>query len=340
IASSTQQTIANCMGQVHERFSARASLEGMDFQAINTTVSQVIEQLGADPTSVALLNKCVDTDAYLGEHTGNVFYLSMLLGSAVREYVVKERQRQTTARALRYDHVIDLVPLGMGAMFIDLGMTPLRDLQNADRALTEEEANLLRQHPLAGAAALPEGFNSVAKMIVRTHHENLDGSGYPDAMPADQQHIFTRIIRIADAYDAATAQHVYKEAKSPARVIWEMTCGPFHRFFDRNLVRVLARLIQPFWIGTKLRLSNGQYGVVVKYNRRNPFAPDVVIAFDREGQPLAKSELVGPVELGNERTLRIQSCGDEDLSFIYHVTFMDDAPCPAIRQSLFEAAYP
>ena len=79
----------------------------------------------------------------------------------------------------------------------------------------------------------------------------MDGSGYPDGLGGDQLHVFTRIVRIADAFDAATSTSVYKEAKSPVRVLWEISTGPYARFYDPALVRTLTKLVQPFPIGAR-----------------------------------------------------------------------------------------
>ena len=68
---------------------------------------------------------------------------------------------------------------------------------------------------------------SAAKMVVRWHHENFDGSGYPDRKPGSSLHVFVRIARICDAFDAATSEKFYKQAKSPVRALWEMTFGPY-----------------------------------------------------------------------------------------------------------------
>ncbi len=340
VATTAQGKIAGCMSEVYERFSKRASLAGMDFQSLEDTTTQVIGYLKSNPVSAALLSRSLDPDTYLTEHAGNVFYLSMILGSAVRDYVATERQRQTSAN-LAQGAALNLFPLALGSMFLDLGMVNLQHLFDSKNPLTEEDRQMVREHPISGADMLPSSFSPTARMTVRTHHENFDGSGYPNGVAGNKLHIFTRIVRITDSYDAATAGHVYADAKSPARVLWEMTAGPYARFYDPVLMKIFASLIQPFPIGSKLRLSDGRYAVLTKYNRRRPFSPTVVVAFDENNQPLPKDQLDGPVCLDDRPDLRLQSYGEEDISYIYDMNApRDDVRMRSDFSTLFEAAFP
>ena len=226
-------------------------------------------------------------------------------------------------------------------MFCDLGMYPLKHLIYQDGPLTREERQAIRAHPIAGAGMLPEDFSPLARTIVRTHHENYDGTGYPNQLPGSQLHIFARIVRIADAFDAATALHVYRQAKSPARTLWEMLVGLYRRYYDPVLMKVFVQLIQPFPIGARLRLVDGRLAVVVRYNRRNPFLPTVVVAFDEYGEHLPHQDVEGPVELDEQYELRIHSYAGEELGYIYDQTFFQAlSPVRGDFTDFFEAAFP
>ena len=343
VANTVQSQIAGAMSEVRQRFAMRASFADLNFHVVHETVAQVIEYLRANPVTAVLLGKNLQSESYLADHAGNVFYLSMILGTVVREYVAAERNRQSMARELQSDHAMDLTPLALGSMLLDVGMLPLEELYKLERPLTEEEQKAVRQHPIVGATRLPENMSPLAKMVVRTHHENYDGSGYPGGLAKEKLHIFTRIVRIVDAYDAATASHVYQEAKTPARALWEMSAGPYRRCFDPMLMKVFARLIQPFPIGTKLRLADGRYAVVVRYNRKNSFMPHVIIAFDQNDNRLPNEQLIGPLNLEDHRGLRLDACGEEDLSYLHEANAaLNDKEPPKERllTSLFEAAFP
>jgi hypothetical protein len=220
-------------------------------------------------------------------------------------------------------------------------MLGLQELFDADRTLTPEDWQAIRDHPVRGAEALPDDFSPAARMIVRTHHENLDGSGYPEGLSADKLHVFTRVVRIADAYDASTSSRAYREAQSPARTLWEMSTGPYRRFYDQTLMRTFVQMMQPFPIGSKIRLRNGFYGVVVKYNRKDPLSPMVIIAFDTHNRRLPNSQLLKPIILGERPEFRASSFCGEDLMYLYEPDQTElNRSRVGIWPSLFQAAYP
>jgi HD-GYP domain-containing protein (c-di-GMP phosphodiesterase class II) len=341
VAETVIKKIAGAMSEVQKRFSARASLSHVHFAKLHRAVKEVLRYLDENPVSAGILIRTLDGSPYLARHAGNVFYLSMLLGSTVREYVLRERMRDINARDVSLQSMLDLTPLGLGAVFMDIGMLPLQDLYEQDRTLTPEERQQLHGHPDAGADMLPASTSVLARAIVKTHHENFDGSGYPRRIPGHRLHVFTRVVRITDAFDAATSAHVYKKAKSPARALWEIAEGAYRRFYDPVLTRMFARLIQPFPIGAKLRLTDGRYAVVTRYNRANPFQPHVIIAFDRDNRRLPSAKLDGPFGLHERPNLHIASFGGEDLSYIYESKLdQPDAFRPKEFMTLFEAVYP
>lgn len=317
VATQTQQRVTRCLTEVHERFARRASLRDVNVAGVHSTVLELLEYLQTNPVSAAIVNRCMDSSSYFGAHTGNVFYLSMLLGFKSQTYIMAERKRQTGARDLANERAKDLLPLGLAAMVMDLGMLPLQHLLNTGQPLTAEESKAIWEHPLTSEAALPPDFSPVARTAVKCHHEDFCGTGYPRGLTGDKIHVFARILRIADAFDAGTTARTYRQAKSPARVLWEMTIGPYRPYYDPELVKAFAGLIQPFPIGAKLRLKDGRYAAVVRYNRENPFDPKVIIAFDANNQPLPREQLTKPAHLSALRGARVSSLGDEDLTYLY-----------------------
>lgn len=337
VANVVQGKIAHCMSEVHKRHSVRISAGGggIDFAAANAAVKEVMQFLKDNPVSTALLSRCFDTSDYLAVHAGNVFYLSMLLAAAVQGYIARERQRQTVIR-LQAHQLDDLAPLGIGAMFADIGLAPVAPLFGDDRQLTEAEREIVRDHPRVGADLLPEWFPPLAKTVVRTHHENYEGSGYPGVVGGETLNVFTRIVRIADAFDSATS-NAFSEAKSPIRVLWEMSIGPYRNLYDPVLLTVFRRIIQPFPVGAKLRLTDGRHAVVVKHNREFPFDPTVIVAFDARGERLRK--LDRPALL-SQLKLTVKAFMGEDLGYLQYSAGDGPSESPPKFRRLFEAFYP
>lgn len=340
VASTAQQRIAQSMSQVQSRYASHTAAGSLNFSAIKDAALSVMDYLKGNPVSAALLTQNSDPKSYLSEHTGNVFYLSIVLGSAVRDYVMRERMRQTSASSLAMPVAMNLLPLGLGAMFMDIGMYPIQHIFAEGYTLTDEDRSAIREHPNVGAEMLPDDLPAGVKMVVRTHHENYDGKGYPAGMAGASLHVFTRIIRICDAFDAGTAKSVYKGAKSPSRVLWEMCAGPLRKCFDPVLTKVFMSLIQPFPIGGKVKLADGRIAVVVRYNRKHPFKPFAIVAFDAAGERLPKEKPIGPIAIGEENELRIASVGDEDLGYIYDIDAAPPDEAGDHFQDVLSAAYP
>jgi response regulator RpfG family c-di-GMP phosphodiesterase len=329
------------MERVQATVTAKAKLDAASVAAIHESVAEMSRYLSENPVSAAVLESTMTTGGHLAEHTGNVFYLSMLLGSAARDYVVAERERQSFARKLDYTLSSSLTSLGLGAMVMNVGMLPLRHLFLTEAPPSARDQAKLRDHPLTGVTMIPDDFPAAAKMIVRTHHENIDGTGYPLGLTGDRLHVFTRIVRIADAFSAATARHVYKEAKSPVSALWGMAAGPYRQCYDPELMRIFLRLVQPFPIGSRIQLADGRTAVVIRYNRTTPLAPTVVIAYDSQGRRLPKTELEGPFRLGEIPELQARAVDGEALPLPQDDGCEASGPPPAADCSpLFEAAFP
>jgi HD-GYP domain-containing protein (c-di-GMP phosphodiesterase class II) len=316
VSATITSRMSHMMTSVQTKLGARTALDGSDLAGLQTAIVEVMRYLGEHPVTAAVLTHSRGRTGYLQEHAANVMYLSLLVGNAVRDYIYHERVRTSCAKTLAVRFGINLCPLTLGCLFHDLGMLELEDLFEKGGALTEEEQARLRRHPIVGAEMLPEETDAVTKMIVRTHHENLNGTGYPQGIGGGKLHVFSRIIRLADAFDAGTSQRVYRDAKSPARVLWELVAGANRTFYDPLIARILTAMVQPFPIGAKVRLSCGRYGVVVRHNRKYPFRPIVIIAFDENGDRLKKKQLEPPINLASCDTVRIVEHAGEDLSFL------------------------
>jgi putative nucleotidyltransferase with HDIG domain len=93
----------------------------------------------------------------------------------------------------------------------------------ADGGLTDEQWNIVRQHPEHGAALIAqiEEFAEVAELVA-THHERIDGRGYPAGLAGDDVPWLARMLSIADTYDVMTARDSYREPVSPDEAIAEL----------------------------------------------------------------------------------------------------------------------
>lgn len=283
---------------------------------IERNVSGVINYVLNNPSGRILPRDPHDAGSYLAEHTKNVFYLAMLLATKSQAYVVSERNRTTSAAELSTSIVKSLTPLGLGALYMDIGMRALADLETKEERLNTKDWERIRDHPQASLDMLPSGLSPAARMLVKTHHVNFNGTGYPIKLPANKVHIFTRIIRIADSFDAAISPRPYREAKSPMRALWEMTFGPEAYLYDPELMKTFLGMVQPVDIGTPIKLHDGRQVIVVAKGS-NPFFPIVVMTHTPDGKPSSNQQLSQRFQLTGHKNDRMASIDDEKLNYLY-----------------------
>jgi PAS domain S-box-containing protein len=135
--------------------------------------------------------------------------------------------------------------MGYSAILHDVGKIQVPDdILRKPAPLSEPEWQVIRQHPLAGERILSRTpFFDVARSIARGHHENWDGSGYPDGLRGQKTPLAARIVRVADVFDALTTRRTYKPAWSAAEAA-ETIVRDRERFFDPDVVDSFERLFR------------------------------------------------------------------------------------------------
>jgi putative nucleotidyltransferase with HDIG domain len=162
------------------------------------------------------------------------------------------------ARELKWDDAA-IEELRLGALFHDIGKVGIsQSILNKSASLTDEEFELVRQHPVLGARILSPlpGCENIVRAILH-HHEQFDGSGYPTGIRGQSIPASARIVAIADVYDALTSERSYRPAYSPeeATAILEENSGTMH---DPEFLKVFLRVIRQD-LGAEA-LADGQDG--------------------------------------------------------------------------------
>ncbi len=200
-------------------------------------------------------------DNYTYEHSLSVAILSLILGVEV---------------GLDKDELCDLC---IGAMLHDVGkiFVPL-EILNKPSTLTQHEYEIIRSHASNGYDYLynDHTVKSSSRLIALQHHESCDGTGYPKCLMASQIHKFSKIVAIADIYDAMTSDRPYRPGIQPHEVI-EYIMGNAGGRFDYDLVVSFVRKIIPYPVGTLVELSTGHCAFVEEINVNYPLRPIVCI---------------------------------------------------------------
>lgn len=214
-------------------------------------VHEMIDCLTDESFSLLGLTAIQDFDPYTFQHSVHVSVLSLALG-------------QDLGLARR-----DLADLGLAALFHDIGkLTVPKDVLLKPGDFDSDDWALMETHPLGGARELlrygGSGEGAVKMMLVcAEHHLKYDGTGYPRLGTDWKQGLFSRIVSLADCYDAMTASRAYaRRPFTPDSVIRYMLEGA-GRLFDPDLLRLFVGKVGLFPVGSLLRLGSGELALVV-----------------------------------------------------------------------------
>ena len=137
----------------------------------------------------------------------------------------------------------DVARVHLCALVHDIGKigVPAEVLEKTS-ALNDEEWAAMREHSAIGATILGQvaGYGDVAA-VVRSHHERWDGAGYPDGLAADQIPLMSRIISVADSYNAMTKDRPYRRAMAPEEALKQLQLGKWSQIRRRPGGSVPAR---------------------------------------------------------------------------------------------------
>ncbi len=156
------------------------------------------------------------------------------------------------AAGLADDEVRDIQRGALVQNIGEVALTPF--ILNKPAGLTEEELEALRRHPEAGERIADE-LEAIRrhKKTIRHHHERWDGSGYPDGLAGDEIPLDSRIISLADAFDAMTSDRPYRPAQSP-----DFAMDEINREAGAQFDPELAKACQEALRNLRLREQNEQ----------------------------------------------------------------------------------
>jgi HD-GYP domain-containing protein (c-di-GMP phosphodiesterase class II) len=253
---------------------------------IKRVVQSIVDQILNEETSLLGLTTIRDYDEYTFTHSVNVCIFSVALG-----------RRLGLSKLQLYD-------LGMAALFHDIGKSrvPLEVL-NKTTGLSEDDWRLMAAHPWQGVLSLfsirgQQEHPYRGMVVAYEHHMKADLTGYPKPVRARTQSIYSKIVAVADGFDAATSRRAYQtNPLSPAAVLAEMRTNP-KRGFDPVIVKGFINLLGIFPVGTLVLLDTFELAIVQSPNPKPEAAsrPIVRIVSDDRGNILYPGTLVDLAE--------------------------------------------
>ena len=250
----------------------------VNVRKVKRAVQGIVDQVLSNEPSIMAMTTLKEFDDYTFTHSVNVTIFSVIIGQRL---------------GLRKNQLYEL---GLGALFHDIGKTRLpEEVVNKAGTLSEEEWTIMQEHPTEGLLMLFQlhGFTDVPyrqMLMAYEHHMKVDLTGYPSNRREREPGLFSRIVAVADAFDAGTSVRSYQyKPWPPDAVLREMRDNP-KRGFDPILVKTLINATGVYPVGTVVVLDTMEVGVVSEANS-NPkrmHQPKVRLVTDPMGVPHAE----------------------------------------------------
>lgn len=226
--------------------------KAVNMKKVSAVVHSMVDDILENRDALMGLTTIKMYDEYTFAHSVNVSVLSIAQGTF-----------------LSFDKP-QIAALGIAGMMHDIGKVnvPLEIINKPDK-LTEEEWEIIKRHPIEGALILSgiPAMTRLAMVAAFEHHQHGDIRGYPRMDDTVQQHPFSQIVAISDAYDAIIAARVYyKVSTSPEKAI-RIMLDKRGKVFYSVLVKAFVNMIGIYPVGTLLKLDTGEIGIVVHQTR-------------------------------------------------------------------------
>lgn len=235
-------------------------------------VHSIIDQISKDEAALIELASIKDYDEYTYAHCTNVGVYALTLGF-----------RLGLSRK-------ELSELGFAALFHDIGKIKLpNDLINKPDKYDEFDWKQMKKHPLYGAMTIAKSFKldshmSRAMAVAFEHHINPDYSGYPNLPDKRPLNLYSRIVAIADSFDALSSGRIYIKEPIPPDEVLRKLMYQMKGKFDAILLKLFVNIVGIYPVGSLVLLSNKTIGVVSKTNSEDLHRPEIRIIADQQGE--------------------------------------------------------
>ncbi len=271
-------------------------------QSAKATVEDCVNQVLEAPSAMMFFSQLKNQHEYTSQHSLNVCVLSIML-----------------AKHLGYP-MDQLVEVGMCGLLHDMGKMKVPvDILDKPGRLTEEETAIMRQHTTFGRDLLMSGRDIPAWCVdvAYTHHEQMNGQGYPRGLNGAGISTYARIISIADMYDAMTSDKSYQRGRLHLQAI-SMLTQMRNSHLDESLVMKFIDCIGVYPVGNAVEFRNGEVAVVLENNTKQKTKPKVLMLMNAHKEKISPYVLNladNPVDANNQpyAVLKVLHKGDYGL---------------------------
>jgi len=267
-------------------------------QSVALTGALLDKMLVAGDLNIRLLNEGAGDRSTA--HALNVSIISLLLGRAF---------------GMGRDEMMDL---GVGALLHDVGKIDLpARVRNRDDAFTPAETQAYQSHVAKGVAlAQGMGLAPGPLLIIAQHHENADGSGYPQRINMDRMSSGARIVALVNRFDGLCNPLLASKAMTPHEALSLIFAQGRNRF-DATMLNAFIRMMGVYPPGSTVQLTDDRYALVVAVNSSRPLKPRVMVHDPKVPREEALVlNLEDQPDLGIRRSLKAQQLPRASLDYL------------------------
>lgn len=242
----------------------------LDLNNARKVVKNCVESVLRNESALMLLTKIKNQDNYTAEHCINVSILAAAFG---KHLGLLEGEIES---------------LALCGLLHDVGKTRIPDeILNKPGALTPEEFEVMKNHTSHGRSILMGTSHSLnmAVDVAFSHHERVDGKGYPRSLNASQIPYFAKIIGIVDAYDAITSTRIYDKGRASMQALDIINRNAGSQF-DEELASDFIQLIGIYPPGSIVEMTNGEVGIVIESERSSKLKPKLLMVRESDKSPM------------------------------------------------------
>lgn len=231
------------------------------YNEVYQVVGELVLEFYKHDDIVRVLQRIESEDEYEYVHGTSVCILSVLIG-----------------KWLKLDHQ-SIYKLAMAAFLSDIGKAKVsQNILRKNEALNEFESVQAKRHVDYSKNILEfsGSFDEDVIKAVATHHERLNGSGYPDRKEQQEIPLEARIIAVADTFHALICDRPYREAYTifeATEILWQLA----YKELDPKVAERLVKFITSYFVGRSVILSDGRVGEIILINPYDRFKPLVKV---------------------------------------------------------------
>lgn len=247
----------------------------IDLCVARKIASRLLSCLVKNTAALVSLSQLKDADKYTFTHSVNVSILAMYLTTHTN-----------------YREKIE--ELGIGALLHDVGKSDMPvQILHKKGPLSNKEMQLMKRHPVIGYEILCRSGEKRQNVLscVRSHHEKVNGRGYPDGQKGSQISPYAMMTSIADIYDALTTDRPYRRAYNPKDAL-DLMLNRMASGLDTSLLQCFAWIIGHYPVGSEVELSDGRIGTVLNHYATDPDRPTLMICTAKNGRKLASPQIL------------------------------------------------